>query len=437
MVDGLLALLGKGRAMNYSKASRLLIGSVVVVALVSGPSLAFAKPGDLLQTFFNPTSDEGFSNSVAAVGNNVLIGAYGDSTGGANAGAAYLYDGSTGALLRTFLNPTPAASDLFGYCVAAVGNNILVGAYGDDAGATNSGTAHLFNGSTGALLRTFLNPNPSEYASFGTSVAAVGNNILIGADCASTGASNSGAAYLFDDSTGALLRTFVNPTPETNDLFGTSVAAVGNNIVLIGTLFDDAGAPEGGAAYIFNGSTGALLRTFTSPTPEAFDFFSYSVAAVGNNILIGAPLADVPGAAYLFDGSTGDLLQTFLSPTAEVNDFFGWSVAAVGDDVLIGSYGDDTGAADAGAAYLFDGSTGALLQTFLSPTPGDNDAFGWSVAAVGNNVLVGAMGDGAGAVYMFEGIPEPATLSLLALLALSLPKRGGLTLLRRKSGCGG
>jgi len=28
--------------------------------------------------------------------------------------------------------------------------------------------------------------------------------------------------------------------------------------------------------------------------------------------------------------------------------------------------------------------------------------------------------------------PEPATLSLLALLALSLPKRGGLAVIRRK-----
>ena len=31
-------------------------------------------------------------------------------------------------------------------------------------------------------------------------------------------------------------------------------------------------------------------------------------------------------------------------------------------------------------------------------------------------------------------VPEPATLSLLALLALSLPKRGGLTLIRKRRG---
>jgi len=36
---------------------------------------------------------------------------------------------------------------------------------------------------------------------------------------------------------------------------------------------------------------------------------------------------------------------------------------------LVGAYSDDTVVDGAGAAYLFDGSTGALLQTFLNPTP--------------------------------------------------------------------
>ena len=119
--------------------------------------------------------------SVAAVGNNVLVGAPQDKTSGTNAGAAYLFDGSTGALLLALLNPTPTAEDQFGYCVAAVGNDILVGARLDDTGATNAGAAYLFDGSTGALLATILNPTPNVNDQFGFSVAGVGNDLLVGA----------------------------------------------------------------------------------------------------------------------------------------------------------------------------------------------------------------------------------------------------------------
>ena len=125
------------------------------------------------------------------------------------------------------------------------------------------------------------------------------------------------------------------------------------------------------------------------------------MAGVGDNVLVGAPLEDtgVPeaGAAYLLDGDTGVLLQTFRSPNPALGDSFGWSVAGVGGNVLVGAPFDDTEGRDAGAAYLFDGVTGALLQTFLNPTPGRGDFFGWSLAAMGENIVVGAPEDSAGA----------------------------------------
>jgi hypothetical protein len=287
-------------------------------------------------------------------------------------------------------------------------------------------------GKPGDLLQTFQKPTPAAGNDFGCSVAAVGNNVLIGAFRDDAGASDAGAAYLFDGSTGALLRTFLNPTPATDDWFGYSVAAVGNN-VLLGAPYDDTGATDAGAAYLFDGSTGNLLRTFQKPTPAKSAGFGCSVALVGDNVLVGAYGADAgatdAGAAYLFDGSTGNLLRTFQKPTPAAYDWFGCSVAAVGNNVLVAAPWDDAGATDAPAAYLFDGSTGALLWTFQNPTPAAGDLFGCSVAAVGNNVLIGAPWDdagatNAGAVYLFEGVPEPATLAILAL--------GGLVLIRRK-----
>ena len=144
---------------------------------------------------------------------------------------------------------------------------------------------------------------------------------------------NSGTAYLFDGVTGARLLTFSNPTAGIDDKFGASVAAVGNN-VLVGAEATRAG---GAAAYLFDGVSGGLLQTYLNPTPAAFDNFGFSVAAVGNNVLVGAPFDNIGvGAAYLLDGTTAPSC-TFVNPTPGVDDNFGFSVAAVGNNVLVGA----------------------------------------------------------------------------------------------------
>jgi hypothetical protein len=201
---------------------------------------------------------------------------------------------------------------------------------------------------------------------FGHSVAAVGaDRVLIGAFQDDTVALHAGAAYLFNTN-GTLLTTFTpNPTTAADDLFGSSVAAVGPDRVLIGARSDDTGATSAGAAYLFS-TNGTLLTTFTNPTPADFEVFGYSVAAVGpDRVLIGARSDDTgaadAGAAYLFS-TNGTLLNTLTNPTPAAGDDFGISVTAVGADrVLIGAPRDDTGATNAGAAYLFG------LETF---TPG-------------------------------------------------------------------
>ncbi|MCL1468468.1 Calx-beta domain-containing protein [Argonema galeatum] len=360
---------------------------------VSVPKLTFQNP--------NPNIFNGFGQSVAAVGNNVLIGSPYDNTGGTVAGAAYLFDGNTGGLLRTFLNPSPNDGDNFGSSIAVVGNKVLIGTPGEKVGSNTVGTAYLFDLSTGALQATFLNPAPQQFAPFGASVAGVGNNFAIAVPFGGT--SNSyGTVYLFDGITGALLQTFQDPNPNFYG-FGQSIAAVGNN-VLIGAPYDNRGGGISfpGSAYLFDSVSGVLLQTFLNPTPEEFDLLGTSVAAVGNNVLIASANdntgGDNAGAVYLFDSTTGELLQTFLNPTPNSFEFFGGSVAAVGNNVLIGTRYDSTGGFESGAAYLFDSTTGALLQTFLNPTPNDYEHFGQSVAAVGNNVLIGG---NTNAVYLF------------------------------------
>ena len=134
-----------------------------------------------------------------------------------------------------------------------------------------------------------------------------------------------------------------------------------------------------------------------------------SVAAVGQNVLIGAPLADWSpldsntGAAYLFDGVTGNLLHTFHNPEPGEYDEFGSTLLAVGEDILIGAPFDSQDATNAGSVYLFDGETRELLQKFpdlanpTHPDPLGDGEFGGAVAVLDeDHILIASASAGIG-----------------------------------------
>src|SRR6185437_12273833 len=211
----------------------------------------------------------------------------------------------------------------------------------------------------------------------------------------STTVADDGAARLVP----VLRTTFTNPAPAESDWFGVPVAALGSDRVLIGASHDDVGATDTGAAYLFS-TNGILLTTFTNPAPAAGDEFGFSVAAVGSDrVLIGADFggAGDTGVAYLFS-TNGALLTTFTNPTPAYTDLSGYPVAAMGSDrVLIGAYQDDTGTQDAGVVHLFD-TNGTLLVTFTNPAPALGKYFGISVTAIGSDrVLIGVPYNNTGA----------------------------------------
>ncbi|GCL57151.1 FG-GAP repeat protein [Microcystis aeruginosa] len=103
------------------------------------------------------------------------------------------------SLTKTFNNPTAEQYDNFGYSVSLSGTTALIGAYRDDTGATNAGSAYLFDTTTGDLLKTFNNPTAEDFDNFGASVSLSGTSALIGAPRDSTGASEAGSAYLYQE----------------------------------------------------------------------------------------------------------------------------------------------------------------------------------------------------------------------------------------------
>ena len=382
----------------------------------SGTSLFIITPPNVLNIFANPEPNisDRFGEAIAAVGENVLVGAYYDDTNAENAGAAYLFDRISGEVLLTFLNPSPTNNTSFGSAVTGVDNNLLIGNPSDDTGATNAGAAYLFDGTNGTLLHTFQKSIPKSNDGFGGSVASIDNKIFIGAKGDDTGAARAGAVYVFNGDQlspdfGSLIHIIANPDPNPSEYFGYTIAAVGENI-LIGAPFDNSGVDDAGAAYLFNGSTWECLHTFVNPEPAEDDYFGRAVAGIGKDVLIGAPYDDLDGSnagiVYLFDGYTGELKQTFHNPTPAENEYFGYAVAGYGDKVLIGVYKDNTDANNCGIAYLFDAESGDLVQTLSNPTP-ESDWFGKAVAFLDRNVLIGAPYDDtggyrSGAVFLFD-----------------------------------
>ena len=135
-----------------------------------------------------------------------------------------------------------------------------------------------------------------------------------------------------------------------------------------GRTFDDTGAINAGSAYVYDLSSGTPtvpVATLNNPGPAANDFFGSSVAISGARVVVGAYVDGTPashaGSAYVYDLSGG----TPTAPVARLNnpnptgeeDAFGSSVAISGTRVMVGAYSDDTGAIDAGSAYLYDMSS--------------------------------------------------------------------------------
>jgi hypothetical protein len=405
----------------------------------------------------------------------MVVGAHNENPGPSpeNAGRAHLFDGRTGNLIHTLSSPNEEANGYFGHSVAGGGDvngdgydDVVVGAFSESPGSSPdfAGAAYVFNGQTGNLLHALVSPNGEVYGHFGRSVAGAGDvngdglgDILVGAKWESPGSSPYGAgrAYVFDGQTGDLFYTFVSPDEEAEALFGGSVSCAGDangdgyDDVVVGAENEDIGSsPENaGRAYLFDGRTGNLIHTLSSPNEEANGYFGHSVAGCGDvngdgydDMVVGAfsespgSSPDGAGRAYVFDGQTGNLLYTLCSPNEEVSGNFGVSVSGTGDidgdgydDVVVGANSENPGSSPerAGRAHVFSGQTGALLHTLVSPNEEHWGYFGHSVSGAGDvnddgdpDIVVGALNEvpngspsWAGRTYVFSWMHLSAELT--------------------------
>ncbi len=328
------------------------------------------------------------------------------------------------------------AGGYFGASVAIGSNYTVAGAsHNNGSGLYGAGEVFITNAKTGQVLYTLTSPNAQTDGRFGWDVAASGEDVVVGAfKETADNLTEAGNAYVFSGITGKLLFTLTSPDPQAYGLFGETVAVSGNYVVVSAPDETVSGQAGAGQVYVYDATTGSLLYTLASADPQHGGSFGYSLAVSGDTLVVGASYETVSGledagSAYVFNISTGALLFPLTIPDPEAGGYFGEAVAASGSYIVVGApFGEAAGFQAAGNAYIFSASTGTLLYSLASPNAQLNGYFGLSVAVSGTSVYVGAPWEkvsgmnAAGRVYIFDA----ATGALVSTMTSPDAQAGGV-----------
>ncbi len=260
----------------------------------TGQQLSKIVPAD------NMTMDY-FGVSVSVTDSYLVVGCPGDSNNGAWSGSVYAFDVANGQQLW-HREPTDGASgDNFGCSVAASGDRVVVGAFYDDEKGYLSGSAYVFDLTTGQELFKLSALDGAAQDYFGWRVALDGDRVLIGAYHDDDHGQSSGSAYVFDVTTGGQLLKLVPGAGAPQYQFGYSVS-IGGGIAVVGAPCNSTAGILAGCAYSFDAYTGEELGQLFADDASADDQLGWSIGFDGVYSIIGAPRrADFTGTGYIFD----------------------------------------------------------------------------------------------------------------------------------------
>ena len=357
-----------------------------------------------------------YGHCVAVENGIIAVGAPMDDDNGTNSGAAYLYDASTGAELFKLLPNDGAPGAEFGYSIAINNGMVAVGARMDNQNGTATGAAYLFNAVDGTQLVKLTPTDPEVGDEFGNAIDLDNGIVAVGAWRSDDYGDGSGAAYLFEASTGNQLQKLLPPSGNDYQTFGVSIA-IDDGIVAIGarTFFVAGQGYTFAKAHLFEVATGNQLMELQPDilnlNGDVGGHFADALAIDNGLVAIGAPTRSVvwdnSGAAYVFNVTSGEQLHFIAPDDLWDRDYCGISISIDNQIVAIGAEGDDDNAWFSGAAYLYDAQSGNQIDKLLASDGAEFDTFGNAIAINAGVVVVGAKGDTSdhfGAAYVFDGI---------------------------------
>jgi len=389
--------------------------------------------------------------SVAIQGDTALVGSYLEDGVASDTGAVYVFSRqSDGAWLpiQKLTAPDAAARDCFGSTMTIEGDTLIIPARGDTS--SQPGKVHVFTRDTAgfwihtAILRADDGHGGDQ---FGSSVSLSGDTLAVGAIYDDDTAINAGSIYIFDrDALGTWTQTAklvaAHPLPE--ERIGNCVRLDGDILV---TGADYAG-DRSGTFYVFErdgeGVWGQVAHLTGSDTAPG-DQFGRWVGISGTTAVVGALFNDAgasnAGAAYVFDRQPeGEWIETqkLVASDPTDNADLGVTVAIRDSWITLGAhFGQEAGVAS-GVAYLYhrDGD-GAWSQVakLVNENRRSGDWFGWSLDLDGQQAIFGGpfASPSRGAVFVADTLenylptptPSPTpTPTAAPRTAIQSPKEG-------------
>ncbi len=145
--------------------------------------------------------------------------------------------------------------EYFGYSCDISGDRAIVGSVWDLHAGLNSGSAFIYDVSTGQQLFKLLPTPAQDWMSFAYNVAIDGDRAVVGAPDYGAAGTRKGAAFLYDVGTGQQLQMIVPADNEMRDYFGIDVA-MNEAYIVVGAPGDKPNGSWSGSAYVFDRSTG-------------------------------------------------------------------------------------------------------------------------------------------------------------------------------------
>jgi hypothetical protein len=419
---------------NEKNKKWLIVMAVVIVSFAfAGAARAGWLERQKLLASDGATDDE-FGYSVSISGDYAIVGAYLSDGNGVNSGSAYIFspndiDPNNWVQQQKLLASDGTTDDHFGYSVSISGDLAIVGANGNDANGSNSGSAYIFkwDGASWSEQAKLLAADGAAGDEFGYSVSISGDYAIVGANRDDDKGGDSGSAYIFKrvDANWVQQAKLLAADGNAEDWFGCFVSISGD-FAIVGAMWDDDKGNMSGSAYIFKreGETWSQQARLLAADGAAEDWFGRVVSISGDYAIVGANGNDDngsnSGSAYIFkrEGETWSQQAKLLATDGDAQDFFGHSVSISGDYAIVAALGDDDKGNMSGSAYIFkrNGETWSQQAKMLASDGAAEDQFGMSVSISGDLAVVGTnldddKGNRSGSAYIFNRFCPRADLN--------------------------